>query len=80
MTLDLLINSSEYDSRFMDLIKALESCATSKIDCDKCALESECRQLFDSLADRVTHYHLSEAEYNRFMEHFKNLNKQACFC
>jgi hypothetical protein len=80
MSNDLLINSREYDPRFVELIKALESCAYSNVDCDKCPLEEPCCQLFDSLADKISHYRVTEAQYLRFMEHFKGLKKQLTFC
>lgn len=76
MSKELFINSAQYDSRFVDLIESLESCATSNTDSDQCPLEDNCRDLSDTLADKVTHYKITETQYRRFMEHFKKLKKQ----
>lgn len=76
----LLINSPEYDSRFYELIKNLEKCAYSNTDCDLCPIVEECRKLFDSLANKVTHYRITEGEYRVFMKHFKGLKKQLVLC
>lgn len=76
----ILITSKEYDSRFYELINNLERCACSNINCDACPVKVECQELFDSLADRVTHYRISEKDYQAFMNHFKSLKKQLVLC
>lgn len=73
----ILINSPDYDSHFMDLIRELERCGYSdSSDCDSCPLKKDCRNLLDSLADRVTHYKISQGDYDRFIERFHGLKKQ----
>lgn len=76
----MLVNSPDYDSRFYEVIKNLEKCSYSNIDCDLCPVCEECTRLFDSLANRKTHYRISEEDYQAFMEHFKGLKKQLVLC
>ena len=77
---DVLVTSKEYDSRFASLIEELEKCGYSdERDCRRCPLEDSCRQLFDSLCDKKTHYILTDKEFDKFMAHFRGLRKQLIF-
>jgi hypothetical protein len=80
MSNEVMVTSKEYDSRFAALVKELEKCGYSDIsDCSTCPISEACIRLFDSLADRRTHYRLSESDYELFMAHFRSLNKQLSF-
>lgn len=81
MKAEILVTSSDYDAKFAALIAELDQCGYSDTaDCDSCAVRPECQRLFDSLCDLRTHYRISQDDYDKFMQHFKNLSKQLTFC
>lgn len=60
----------------MELVKSLESCAWNNDNCDLCPVKEECRHLYDSLANSVTHYQITESQHRHFMAQFRSLKKQ----
>jgi hypothetical protein len=74
----ILVNSSEFDPLFADLVRTLDRCAAA--GCSNCPLQDDCRQLFDTLSDQVTDKKLSEERYAKFLRQFKGLRKQLIFC
>jgi hypothetical protein len=68
------------DKRFMELVKLLEDCESRFGNCDKCPLLKECRQAFDSLAMRTTHYQITENDLNKFEARYRLLSKQLALC